>query len=45
MGFEHWIMANFWFVVGASLVLLVIAHFAVVWLLKQGGNKPTNKTE
>lgn len=39
MGFEHWIMNNFWPVIIASLVLLVIAHFAVAWLMRQGGKK------
>lgn len=39
MGFEHWIMNNFWLVIIGSLVLLVIAHFAVAWLMRQGGNK------
>ncbi len=40
MGFEHWIMQNFWLVISVSLVLLVAGHFAVVWLLQQG-KKPT----
>jgi hypothetical protein len=39
MGFEHWIMNNFWPVIMGSLVLLVIAHFAVAWLMRQGGKK------
>lgn len=39
MGFEHWIMNNFWPVIIASLILLVLGHFAVVWLLRQTGEK------
>ncbi len=36
MGLEYWIMENFWSVIIVSLIVLVAAHFAVVWLLKQG---------
>jgi ABC-type transport system involved in cytochrome c biogenesis permease subunit len=36
MGFEHWIMAHFWPVIIGSLLVLVAAHFGVVWLLRQG---------
>lgn len=43
MGFEHWIMDNFWLVIIASLGLLVAGHFAVVWLMKQG--KPSETAE
>ncbi|MBD3766845.1 MAG: hypothetical protein IE928_02695 [Gammaproteobacteria bacterium] len=45
MGFEHWIMNNFWPVIIGSLVLLVIAHFAVAWLMRQGGKKHTDETQ
>ena len=36
MGFEHWIMENFWLVIVISLIVLVAGHFGVVWLMKQG---------
>jgi len=39
MGFEHWIMQNFWTVIIISLVLLVAGHFAVVWLMSKGAPK------
>lgn len=39
MGFEHWIMDHFWWVIGASLLLLVAGHFAVIWLIRQGKPK------
>ena len=45
MGFEHWIMNNFWPVIIGSLVLLVIAHFAVTWLMRQGGKKSTDDSQ
>jgi hypothetical protein len=41
MGFDHWVMAHFWSVIIASLVLLIGAHFLVTWLLT---NKPKPTT-
>lgn len=42
MGFEHWIMNHFWPVIIASLVVLVVGHFAVVWLMRQGNKNKNN---
>jgi flagellar basal body-associated protein FliL len=43
MGFEHWIMQNFWLVMIISLIVLLAGHFAVVWLMQQG-KKPEETT-
>lgn len=45
MGFEHWIMNHFWPVIMGSLVALVIVHFAVAWLMRQGGKKPDDSSQ
>lgn len=45
MGFEHWIMNNFWPVAGTSLVVLAAAHFAVVALLRKGGKSTAHQEE
>lgn len=42
MGFEYWIMEHFALVVGSSLILLLIAHFAVAWLMNQGKPSKTD---
>lgn len=36
MGFEHWVMQNFWSVILLSLLVLAGGHFAVVWLMRRG---------
>ena len=49
MGFGHWIMANFWPVTIASLIMLAGAHFAITWLLRnsavKAGASPEKKAE
>ena len=45
MGFGHWIMANFWPVTIASLVMLAGAHFAITWLLRNSAVKADTSPE